>query len=44
MRNQDHIQWQEQDSGCWIENQDFQVKKETYHRFYNRIQSIGNES
>ena len=30
MRNQDNVQWQEQDSRCWMENRDFQARKKTH--------------
>jgi len=43
MRNQDHIQWQEQDSRCQIKDWDIQAKKETHSRLHDRVWSIGHE-
>ena len=41
MKSQEHVQWQEQDSRCQIEDQDFQARKEIYNGLHNRVQNIG---
>ena len=43
MRDQDHIQQQEQGSKYWMEDWDIQVRKETYSGLHDKVQNIGHK-
>ena len=41
--DQDHIQQQDKDSRCWIEDRNLQARKEEHGRFHDQIWCIGHE-